>query len=84
MLSNRLKSMRDQVRARGFQRYRRNDPATRIPRADNELRRQTELFKVRCCEEMPVVFTDERIAFTRTRCNLAVLKPTFLSRLGDG
>ena len=72
-MNDRLDKLRDATQRREFKRFRTG------PSADagrwlgfvSEQRRVTELFKIRCREEIPIVLPDERIAFMRSRNSVA-------------
>lgn len=70
-MTDRLKKLCDFTRRRNFVRYRSDDEARAVGAEGREQCRQTRLFCTRCADEKPVVLRDERIAFMRTRKNLA-------------
>ena len=70
-MTDRLKELRDFTQRRGFARYRSCGEARAVSVEGREQYRQTKLFCTRCSEETPIVLKDERIAFMRTRKNMA-------------
>ena len=70
-MTDRLKELCNFTRRRGFARYRSCGEARTVRAEGREQYRQTQLFCTRCSEEKPIVLRDERIAFMRTRKNLA-------------
>ena len=72
-MEERLRELREDTLARAFKKYRTGptkDPGRWAFRG-SEQRQVTELFKLRCLEERPVVLPDERIAFMRSRNSIA-------------
>ena len=72
-MNKRLDELREMTLARAFGKYRTGPDrvAGRWAFRGSEQRQATELFKLRCREEIPIVLPDERIVFMRSRKGLA-------------
>lgn len=75
-MNQRLSELREETLKRAFKKYRTGPDADpgRWAFLGSGQRQVTELFKLRCREERPVVLKDERIAFMRSRNSIAVVR----------
>lgn len=70
-MDKRLSELRDFTQARRFKEYRSNEPSKSFHFDGDESEYCSRLFAERCRDEVPIVLPDERIAFSRSRCELS-------------